>query len=81
MIEQQRIDPSHVVLMPAGQAEPLEPTELVDDGVKLGRAPAARFADRLGVGAGLAVQPPFSAPAAARCALIAVLSIISTLAG
>ena len=81
MFEQQRIDPGHVVFVAAGQDEAPDAAEFVDDGMELGGAAAARPADRLGMRPRLGAEPPFSAPAAARCALIAVLSIISTLVG
>jgi homoserine O-acetyltransferase len=69
VIEEERIDPGHVVLVAAGEAETRHAAEFVDDGMKLGGAPAARATDRLRMGAGFAVQPPFSAPAAALMSL------------
>src|SRR5690606_29949853 len=63
-----------VVGLAGRQEQRVEPAVLVGERVDLGRAPAARAADRL------AVLPPF-APAAERCARTAVLSTIATTGG
>ena len=60
------------MLLPAGHNEVERPAVTVDERMNLGRAPAAADADRL------TALPPF-APAAARCALMMVLSIICRL--
>lgn len=57
-----------------GQVEDVRPGLLVGEEVNLGRAPTARAAD------GLTMLPPF-APAAERCALTELLSIIAVSGG
>ena len=60
-----------IAALPGGYGEGDGTTATIDNSMDFCRSPAARAADRLELG------PPFP-PAAERCALVVVLSIIST---
>ncbi len=79
--QDQRFGDGGVMAVSARQFETSYASFIVGDGVDFRGASAARNADGFFFGALLGREPPFSAPAAARCALMLVESIISTLAG
>jgi hypothetical protein len=79
--QDQRLGDGGVMPVSPGQFEAADAAFFVGDGVDFRGASAARDADGFFVGALLAREPPFSAPAAARWALTLVESIISALAG